>query len=101
MAASCAGVTRVAVMIVAGLLFGFSILALANQLLAVALAAWRVRPAASRSGPRHGTPPVTIVRPVRGLDHAAERTLGSAFRLDYPEYEILFASPTPTTRSCR
>jgi ceramide glucosyltransferase len=72
------------------LLLGFSILALANQFVAVLLAAWRVRPGASRSGPRHGTPPISIVRPVCGLDHAGDRTLGSTFKLRYPAYEILF-----------
>ena len=35
-------------------------------------------------------PPVSIVRPVCGLDNFAEETLSSGFRLDYPRYELLF-----------
>jgi ceramide glucosyltransferase len=43
----------------------------------------------------HGTPPVTIVRPVCGLDAGAEATLRSTFRLAYPQYEILFCVAQP------
>ncbi|MEH3146421.1 MAG: ceramide glucosyltransferase [Methylobacterium frigidaeris] len=35
-------------------------------------------------------PPVTIVRPVCGLESFSEETLGSGFRLDYPAYELIF-----------
>jgi ceramide glucosyltransferase len=35
-------------------------------------------------------PPVTIVRPVCGVDAYEELTLRSTFELDYPSYEILF-----------
>ena len=35
---------------------------------------------------------VTIVRPVCGLENFAEETLASAFRLDYPRYEIIFCA---------
>lgn len=34
--------------------------------------------------------PVTLVRPVCGLEHGLEETLRSTFRLDYPACEILF-----------
>ena len=37
-----------------------------------------------------GGPPVTIIRPVCGLDAYEEMTLRSTFELDYPRYEILF-----------
>lgn len=43
----------------------------------------------------HGTPPVTIVRPVCGLDADAETTMRSTFHLDYPRYEILFCVAQP------
>ncbi len=69
---------------------GFSFLALAIQLVAVGLSMWRLRPAAALARPRHGLPPISIIRPVCGLDFDAARTLGSTFKLDYPAYEIVF-----------
>jgi ceramide glucosyltransferase len=35
-------------------------------------------------------PPVSLVRPLCGIDNYAEDTLGSTFELDYPRYEIVF-----------
>ncbi len=35
-------------------------------------------------------PPVSIVRPVCGIDNFCEETLGSSFRLAYPSYEVIF-----------
>lgn len=35
-------------------------------------------------------PPVTLVRPVCGIDNLGEITLRSTFHLDYPDYEIIF-----------
>ena len=35
-------------------------------------------------------PPVSIVRPVCGLDNFLEETLRTSFELDYPRYELLF-----------
>ncbi len=43
----------------------------------------------------HGTPPITVVRPVCGLDADAELTLRSTFHLDYARYEILFCVAQP------
>ena len=39
---------------------------------------------------------VSIVRPVCGLENFSEETLSSAFRLEYPNYEILFCVAQPT-----
>ncbi|WP_298429235.1 ceramide glucosyltransferase [Rhodoblastus sp.] len=67
------------------------------NLFSLALAAWRCRirpePLAARTpaaGLANPTPPVSVVRPVCGLETFSEQTLRSTFELDYPDYEVLF-----------
>ncbi len=50
----------------------------------------RFRRSPDRGAPCDKLPPVTLVRPLCGLDNYAADTLSSTFALDYPHYEILF-----------
>ena len=76
------------------LLSGIGAIAVAIHLSSIGLTLWKLRdkPLAKSM---FGTPPVTIVRPVCGLDADAETTLRSTFHLDYPRYEILFCVAQP------
>jgi ceramide glucosyltransferase len=59
------------------------------HLASIVIAARRCRPA-ERVAADPGAPGVSVVRPVCGIDNHVEETLRSTFRLDYPDYEVLF-----------
>ena len=59
-------------------------LAIAIQLASIAVAIVRCRLPARELAPPGDAPPITIIRPVCGIDNFVETTLRSAFLLDYP-----------------
>ena len=69
----------------------FCIVAISSQIVSVLIAVLRLR----RNSPDEAAsaqhlPPISLVRPLCGLDNYAADTLRSTFALDYPQYEILF-----------
>ena len=60
------------------------------NLISIGIAAVRARPRGEPLPPAKDAPPVSLVRPVCGLDNFCEETLGSSFLLDYPNYEVIF-----------
>ena len=69
-----------------------ALLFLAAHLLTVGLFLRRLRPNPVQPG-TIGTPRVTLLRPVCGLDPFDAETLGSSFTQDYPDYEVIFCAP--------
>lgn len=63
--------------------------ALLYQMTSCALALARCQLAKSHHPPS-ARPPITVVRPLRGLEAHSRETIGSTFAIDYPDYEILF-----------
>jgi ceramide glucosyltransferase len=68
----------------------FCLFALVLHLLSIGLAARRVRMRCFALPVPAEAPPVTVIRPVCGIEAFSRETLGSSFALDYPNYEILF-----------
>ncbi len=71
------------------------LVALALQIGSVAVAAVRVSRTPRTAGLIPPATPVSIIRPVCGLENFIEQTLGSAFRLDHRQVEILFCVASP------
>ncbi len=85
--------------------FTIIMLATAGFLLAVqyvtAFLAWlRCRPSRGRydalvAAQAEALPPISLVRPLCGLESFSGETLGSSFTLSYPSYELLFCVADP------
>lgn len=73
----------------------FLVFAVAMHLSSIALAGFRTHQA-NRRQTLTETPPVTILRPVCGMDYAVEATLRSTFTIDWPDYEIVFCCASAT-----
>ena len=73
----------------------FCLLATALHLGSIALAARRVRARRQRLAAPADAPPVTLIRPVCGIEAFSKETLGSSFTLDYPAYEVIFCVARP------
>jgi ceramide glucosyltransferase len=75
----------------------FCTFATALHFAGIGIAIWRFRsttPGASLPGQQK--PPVSLVRPVCGIDNYDAETLRTTFELDYPQYEILFCVASAT-----
>jgi ceramide glucosyltransferase len=73
----------------------FLVFALTMHLSSIALASLRARQASRPPTPTE-TPPVTVLRPVCGLDYEVDSTLRSTFMLDWPDYEVVFCCASTT-----
>lgn len=62
----------------------------ATNLASQAIALWRLRRPMQRSALLDELPPVTIVRPVRGIEAFSRETAISGLELDYPRYSTIF-----------
>ena len=71
------------------LLLGIAAIPFIYYLLAI-FSSWRFFRQPERAPDRAYTPPVSILKPIRGLDPDAYENLASFCRQDYPAYEMIF-----------
>ena len=79
---------------IAHLAGAFTIFAFLSHIATILIARRRLKVPPEQSLPATQSPPVTIVRPVCGVETYEEMTLRSTFELSYPRYEILFCCAT-------
>lgn len=60
------------------------------NLISVAIMARKCRARPRNLAAPQDAPPVTIVRPLRGVEAFSEEILRASFELDYPKYELIF-----------
>ena len=77
---------------------GFGLLAASVYLALVAVAAVRfrvsARPCSALREGKADLPPVTVLKPLHGIEPLLEECLESFFRQDYPVYELIFGART-------
>jgi ceramide glucosyltransferase len=74
----------------------FGAIAAILHMASIATVIHRIRRSAIKPTEAETAEGVSIVRPVCGLENFTEETLSSAFRLEHPNYEILFCVAQPT-----
>jgi ceramide glucosyltransferase len=74
------------------LLYGIVAVAVSSTLLSIVCLFLKTR---NRSGLPEFTPPVTIYKPLKGVDEGLEENLRSFFELDYPQVQLLFGVVDP------
>ncbi|MBI5419985.1 MAG: glycosyltransferase, partial [Deltaproteobacteria bacterium] len=63
---------------------------------------WRsVKRARRNSDPAYFTPPISILKPLKGVDDRLLDNLAGFCRLDYPKYEIIFCLHSPSDPALR
>lgn len=82
-------------MILAYICAGWCAVILILNFTSMALMSRKCRARPRNLPPPENAPPVSIVRPLRGLEPFSEETLGATFDLDYPDYEIVFCVQSP------
>ncbi len=77
------------------LLIGFAAIALLVQLASIAFVIVSRLRHRNQDRPRASRPPVSLIRPICGLENNLERCLASSFQLDWPAYELIFCVARP------
>ena len=73
----------------------FAVVMTGVQLFSTLVARFRCPARRSHLAPPVDAPAMSLIRPVCGVDNFAEETLRSAYRLDYPVYEVIFCVADP------